>query len=111
MVEDFSATAVPDQNDKNTSYLAGENVQGVIAGTPYVIEFVDSDQSFTVALMREPLSATRRQAESDLMQKLGITTQEMCGLRYVVLVSFDVNEGYAGRNLGFSFCPGAVRLP
>ena len=111
MVKDFSVTAIPDKDNKGISYLAGEDAGGVIAGTPYVIEFISSDYSFTIALMQEPLGSTRKQAEGDLMKQLGISTQEMCVLRYVVLVPFDISAQYAGKNLGFSFCPGATRLP
>lgn len=111
MVKDFSVTAIPDKNNKGISYLAGEDAGGVIAGTPYVIEFISSDYSFTIGLLQVPLGGTRKQAESDLMKQLGISAQEMCMLHYVVLVPFDISEQYAGRNLGFSFCPGAVRLP
>lgn len=111
MVKDFMAEAVPDQNNKNTSYLAGEDAQGVVYGTPYVIQFISTDNSFTIGLMQEPLRDWRGQAENDLMGKLGVTAKEMCALRYVVLVPFEVSEVYAGRNLGFSFCPGAAQLP
>lgn len=91
-------------------YLAG-GLDPVGSGAPYSIFYVDSDQSFTIDLLQEPLSQTRQDAEQVLMKKLGITTTYMCELRYTVLVPVSVNSFYSGKNLGFSFCPGAVVLP
>jgi len=46
-----------------------------------------------------------------LLQQLGISEQDACRLRYSVSVPFSVNPLYSGKNLGFSFCPGATPLP
>lgn len=81
------------------------------ANIPYSIFYVTSDQSFTISLLQEPIGQMRQEAEQELMQKLDIDEATMCQLRYTVLVSNDVNATYAGHNLGFSFCPGAVVLP
>jgi hypothetical protein len=78
---------------------------------PYSIFFVTSDQSFTVTILQEPIGFVRQQAEQALSQILGVSAQSMCALRYSVLVPADVNQSYAGKNLGFSFCPGATPLP
>ena len=44
------------------------------------------------------------------MQHLGISESDMCRLSYMVSVPNRVNTIYAGQNLGFSFCMGAVAL-
>jgi len=44
------------------------------------------------------------------MSRLGIGEQEMCQLHYSFSAPYWVNEFYAGRELGFSFCPGSVSL-
>ena len=78
---------------------------------PYSIFYVDADQSFNITLQQEPIKQTRQQAEQELLQRLGIGQQGACRLNYWVGVPYGVNPIYSGKNLGFSFCPGAVQLP
>ena len=80
-------------------------------GAPYSTFFVESDGSFSITLLKEPISVTRREAEQELMRQLGASKNEMCALRYWVGVYKETNPIYANRNLGFSFCPGATELP
>lgn len=77
---------------------------------PYATVYVESDRSFNITLLQEPLKQNRLLAEKELMQKLGISEAQMCQLVYSVLVPYSVNQIYAGKNLGFSFCPGAATL-
>jgi hypothetical protein len=81
------------------------------ASTPYQIFYQSTDDYFGITLYHEPLGQTRRDAEQKLMNMLGITQEQMCTLSYVVAPGPGVNDSYAGENLGFSFCPGAVALP
>jgi len=78
---------------------------------PYLISYIASTQYFNVTILQEPLKAVREQAEAYLKQKTGLSNDEMCGLHYGVYVINDANSAYAGRNLGFSFCQGAVQFP
>ena len=78
---------------------------------PYVVEYIQSDQSFTIGIMQEPLGQNRLAVEHYLREKLGISQALMCALNYTVSVPYYVNQIYAGQNLGFSFCDGAVQLP
>ena len=110
-VRDFTESALQDKNNKEVKYLAGEDENGFIEDALYVISFFSEDDSFTISLFAQPIGATRKRAESELLSKLGIEQADACLLRYVVLVPFDVDKNYSGRNLGFSFCPGAVQLP
>ncbi len=74
--------------------------------------FYDTNaQSFTIALLAEPLGATRSAAEQFLMQTLGIGQADMCKLNYYVGATYWINALFASKNLGFSFCPGATQLP
>ncbi len=85
-----------------------------IAGSkdpPYLIQYIDATQYFSITLQHEPLSATRQQAERYLLAHLGISPGQMCKLKFNVDVPRWVDRTYASRNLGFSFCPGAVPLP
>ncbi|MGE5541392.1 MAG: hypothetical protein ACM3TU_03930 [Bacillota bacterium] len=95
---------VPDQYD-----LAGGAAP--TSDTAYQIFYQKEDDYFGITLYHEPLGEVRHQAEQDLMNKLGIGQNQMCALNYVVAPGPGVNDAYAGQNLGFSFCPGAVKLP
>lgn len=78
---------------------------------PYIIDYVDSSQYFIVTLLQEPIRQTRLQAQQYITVHLGITEDQICQLKYTVNVPGWVNANYAGTNLGFSFCSGAVQLP
>jgi|GEM_PF-2860774 len=82
-----------------------------VASTSYEITFYAADESFNVVLFMEPLGLTRKVAEERLMQLLQLGKIDMCRLRYSVYVPIRVSEFYAATNLGFSFCPSAVKLP
>lgn len=110
-VEDFTAKpgVIQDPNVPGQYDLAGGSSPD--ASTAYHIFYQSEDDYFGIALYKEPLGQTRRQAEQDLISKLGIPQARMCALNYVVAPGPGVNDAYAGQNLGFSFCPGAVKLP
>jgi hypothetical protein len=76
----------------------------------YLITYVAYDKSFNIGLFKEPLGETRKKAEQELLSKLGINEQQACNLRYAVVAPYWVNSFYGGKNLGFSFCPGATQL-
>lgn len=78
---------------------------------PYDITYEKATQYFNISLLAEPIGQTRVEMEYDLMTKLGISEGAMCQLNYMVSVPYWVNAFYTGKNLGFSFCPGAVVLP
>ena len=66
--------------------------------------------SFAVALLKEPIAKSRTEAEQYLLNTLQISQQQLCSLTTYVGVAYNVNQFYSGKNLGFSFCPGAVQL-
>ncbi len=68
-------------------------------------------QSFTIELEKEPIGQARLDAEQFLSAALGLSEQQMCSLNYYVGVTIYVNSQFTGKNLGFSFCPGATALP
>lgn len=68
-------------------------------------------QSFIITLTEEPLGQARNDAEQFLFATLGLTQSQMCSLNYLVGVTKYVSDQYAGKNIGFSFCPGATTLP
>lgn len=101
---------IVDSNNKGYYYLSG-GLNPTATHAPYSTFYNDTDQSYNVTLLAEPLSQYRKAAETELMQKLGINEVAMCRLRYSVNVPYWVDENYAGVNLGWSFCPGATQLP
>ncbi|MEK7602150.1 MAG: hypothetical protein AAB472_01560 [Patescibacteria group bacterium] len=108
-----------DPANKGDYYLAGSNdicnPDGTCpkAGTSThfnILYFSDSG-SFVISLNEEPLGQIRREAEEYLIQTLGITQEQMCKLNYTIGTTSYINDTFGGENLGFSFCPGAVKLP
>lgn len=77
---------------------------------PYIIEYIESTGYFNIAILQEPLGVVREEMEKYLALHLGISQTQLCILPYMVSVPYSVNKEYAGRNLGFSFCPGAEAL-
>lgn len=68
------------------------------------------DDYFFITLFQEPLGETRDAAQQFLQQKLNLTADETCSLRYTVFVPREVNEHVTGEDIGFSNCPGAVQF-
>lgn len=92
-------------------YLGYQPSAGQQTNPPYLIEYIAETQYFGITIMQEPIGENRRAAEQYLQQKLSLTQEQMCSLKYTVGVPDSVNAQYSDVNLGFSFCPGAVRLP
>ena len=121
-VNDFinNGVTIEDPSNEGSYYLAGTSGycydDGTCASagedTGYNIVYYSTDESFAIALNREPLGELRREAERFLKETLGIDEQSMCDLRAYVGTTLYVSEVYGGiGNLGFSFCPGSVALP
>jgi hypothetical protein len=119
-VTDFihNGQTISDPENKGNYLLAGSlgyclpNMKCTAApSTDFNILYDDNAKSFTIGLLKEPLSKSRTEAEQFLQNQLGITQQQMCNLNYYLGTTYQVNETYDSSNLGFSFCPGAVKLP
>lgn len=81
------------------------------SATNFNIYFESALQSFVIALTEEPVGQARLEMEQFMLTTLGVTQQQMCSLNYYVGVTSYLNPQFAGKNLGFSFCPGATVLP
>lgn len=121
VVQDFINNGVTERDTINPSQynLAGKNAlcelesdcySGAASDTFDIVYFSEED-AFAIGLTAEPLGAARISAEQFLMKTLGVSQDELCMLDYFVTTDVDVSEQYAGADLGFSFCPGAVKLP
>jgi hypothetical protein len=119
-VNDFlqNGETVPDTVNPGIYFLAGSIGYCLGNGTcpsgyatqDFAITYSTTSGEFDIAILNEPLAQNRQLAENFLMNRLGLKQFEMCGLVYFVSVSSSLNPRYAGQNLGFSFCPGAVAL-
>ncbi len=121
VVNDFiqNGTTLPDEANKGNYLLAGnlgyctsnpEQCQAA-SSTGFSVYYNGVPQSFTIDLTAEPIGEARLHMEQFMLKTLGISQQQMCNLRYLVGVTRYVNPQYTGKNLGFSFCPGATVLP
>ncbi len=71
-----------------------------------------NDGTLTIGLFAEPLSATRLLAETKLRELMeGVPDDILCLLPVSVGVPDTMDSSFVGRELGLSFCPGAVTLP
>lgn len=70
-----------------------------------------TDSSIQIGLTKEPLGQARLAAEKQLRTFFPLTNEQLCSLDVYLGVPAQVNETYAGKNLGLSFCPNAVKLP
>lgn len=101
-----NGVTIPDPSNADNYYLTGTTTS-----SGYTIKYDAASGFFTIALEQEPLAQTRAAAEVSLLSALGVTQAQLCSLNYYVGTDVHTNSFYAGKNLSFSFCPGAVVLP
>lgn len=113
IVQDFlaSADAKEDPVNEGYYYLGYQPAGDDPIDAPYLISYTEDGSHFNITILKEPIGATRQEAEASLKARLLVDEQALCGLNYTVAVPYAINSVYAGINLGFSFCPGAVALP
>lgn len=76
----------------------------------YSIEYIAQTGFFNVTLLEQPLGVVRAEAEAVLRQRLGLSDQQLCALRYSVAVPAFVSVDASGIDYRFSFCSDAVSL-
>lgn len=108
VVNDFLKNSVVTADQYNDGlYTLGPRAED---GEVYTIDYIKETDFFTITLLAEPLSESRRAAELYLQNLLGISEEQMCQLAYTVSVPRFVNEYVAGDSFGFSFCADAKGL-
>lgn len=81
-------------------------------GDRFYIQFDETNSSFTISLVTEPLGESRLLSEDFLRSTLKLSDSQLCKLKVNVGVPRELNQIYGSyENLGLSFCPGAVPLP
>ncbi len=101
------------RKSEGTTEAYGEYTFGsmVTGSADYQLVYTEGTHDFMVLLLGLPLSYARKNAERELLQKLGIDDETACRLPIYVSTIDKVSEQYAGHNLGLSFCPGSVEIP
>ena len=105
-VQNFVPATQPVGADVTNGYQITENDT-----SSYSILYYPNNSGFLISLSQEPIGQARLDAEKFLQSKLNLTQDQFCKLQVQVFTSIDVNETYAGQDLGISFCPGSVSLP
>jgi len=79
-------------------------------GLQYEISYIPEEQRIYLSIFTEPIGDIRRMASNDLMQRLNLSSKELCVLDVLVVAPRWVNQYYADTNLGFPGCPGSVKF-
>lgn len=106
----FNKPRVVAEESDVTYVYATQNADGVEEDPRFGIVY-GSDSTFVVGLFQEPLGESRKRAEARLRALLPLPDDILCLLRISVIVPDTIGPMYRGRDLGLSFCPGAVFLP
>jgi hypothetical protein len=114
-----NGVTVPDTENPGNYYLAGSVGYCLSDGTcpsgapasDFKVVYFSKEQAFAIGLTQEPIGQARHDAEQFMLSTLGISEADLCNINYYIGTDDEVNPTYAGKNLGFSFCPGAVALP
>lgn len=120
VVKDFvhNGETAPDKVNPGYFYLAGSIGYCLGDGTcpsgyktdDFSITYHNTDGHFNITLLKEPLAKSRSEAEVFMLDRLGISEALLCNTNYWIGTTELVNALYAGKNLGFDFCPGATGL-
>ena len=118
VASDFLKDAIVSRDPYNEgSYFIGQHQTLGTVSTQrstqlaYEIVYDLHNDFFTIALLEEPIGEARQSAEQFLQTVLAIPPDQLCRLKYSLAVPNRVNAMYSSINLGFSFCPGATKLP
>lgn len=79
-------------------------------GNTFLIEYDSQIRHFSVLIIREPVKDVRKNVQSVLSEKLGVSQQDLCKLNYSVYVPYWVTEDYSGVDIRFEGCQDALRL-
>ena len=115
-VRDFlnASSTVKEPNGNEGYYVIEGNIDPLLPVSKmpeFTIGFYRNDSGFGISLNKEQIGSVRTNAEQALMADLGIDEKTMCNLNYTLALGPGVDPLYDGKNLCFSFCPGATVLP
>lgn len=96
VVKDFISDH-PAQNMQEDRFLSDTS--------EYSITYVNISRQFFIAFSDIPSLELRMKAEDELLQILGISRSDACGLNIYESVPKELGDEYSGANFGFSSCP------
>lgn len=70
----------------------------------FEIDYSKTDSSFTITILKGPVSASRANAEGQLLSILGVAHAAACRLQVSVVVPVSVDAQTGGRSYPLSFC-------
>ncbi len=112
-LRDNRIVRVPDFTRRQPAWAnasSGYQVAGSEDAAFHILFYPDGSY-FNVSLLELPLRTSRSEAEAALRSVLRLSSVDLCQLSIQVGVPASVSASYAGRDLGLSFCRGAMRLP
>jgi hypothetical protein len=115
-LKDGSQVGVPDFTQTNqppgANATAGYQVAGGFGpGQTFNIVYFPANGGGFIVVIAKPFKRSRLEAEAALRRVLRLTNRQLCELNIDVGAPRATGGGtLAGRALGLSFCPGAVRL-
>lgn len=71
----------------------------------YVMDFYPEDEGFIISIGNPDIFSALKEAESEFLNKLGVTEEQACKLKVSITIPVSVSEKYGGGVYGFSFCP------
>ena len=83
------------------------NMQGDVdfsSNPSYSLVYLPDYEEFLITILITPFEETRLLAESDFVEKLGITKDQACILNVTVSTPFSVDPERAGIKYPLSFC-------
>lgn len=109
-VQDFTAGLASSRIGPSVYYQLTHNQDTQGSRAQFDITFGLTDSSISIGLFKHPLRKSRLAAERALRRFFPLSNAALCRLKTAVSVPFSIDADYSGRELGLSFCPGAVRL-
>ena len=99
-------------NDFYSTAVGETGTNGVILAQTdkYIISFYPSRHEFIISLTSPLLATARTEAELKFLEITGVTEKEACALDVYITTQIGISRAYAGKEFGFSFCPGSIDL-
>lgn len=82
------------------------------SGEKYQISYSkeNGSDSFYITINAQPVLQVSQQAESEFVQKLGVSNEEACKLPVSISVPNNVDSRLSGYSFGLSFCTGKPHI-
>jgi len=89
---------------KTAVEITDRNDALITSNDDFQILYYPADNSFFITITNKPIESVRKKAETELLNRLGISTEDACRLKVSVGAPGWVDDNLAGQELGLSFC-------